>query len=300
MGLNITKGNETLDIKTIVLLIWGPPGQGKSSTGFTASKTICLDFDHGAHRSQFRGDTVRIESFQEVENPKAGDYDGYETIMVDTGGRCLDRFADLLMERNGKLRTASGGLTLAGFGALKAGFTGWVKRVCGFGKDIVFVCHEKEDRRGGDEVYLKPDIQGGSYGEVFKISDGIGYLNDAGAGRYLDFSPREFIIGKNPSQLPVLRVPNFNDDPHWLAGVISRCKEGMGQVAQIHAKARDAVGNFREELEYVKTATDANAILVDIKRKPEGVQVQCKHLLNDHIATIGVEWNGKKFAKVKK
>ena len=50
----------------------------------------------------------------------------------------------------------------------------------------------------------------------------------------------------------------------------------------------------------MKTATDANAILVDIKRKPEGVQVQCKHLLNDHIATIGVEWNGKKFAKVKK
>ena len=113
--MNITKGNETLDIKTIVLLIWGPPGQGKSSTGFTASKTICLDFDHGAHRSQFRGDTVRIESFQEVENPKAGDYDGYETIMVDTGGRCLDRFADLLMERNGKLRNASGRLPMAGF-----------------------------------------------------------------------------------------------------------------------------------------------------------------------------------------
>ena len=57
MTLKIVKASEPIKIKTINVLIYGQAGIGKTSTGFTSKNPLCLDFDKGSHRSQFRKDT---------------------------------------------------------------------------------------------------------------------------------------------------------------------------------------------------------------------------------------------------
>ena len=172
--LKIIRSDEPIEVKQLVTVIYGTPGLGKSTLGFSADKPILFDFDKGAHRAANRKDIVPVDDWREIKDVSADDLTEYETVVLDTAGRCLDFLTTDIIRRNAKMGYG-GALTLQGYGALKAEFTAWLKMVKSFGKDIVLISHSSEDKKG-DELIERLDIQGGSKGEIYKSADAMGRL----------------------------------------------------------------------------------------------------------------------------
>ena len=96
----ITKANEIKIPETVVGLIYGQPGVGKSSLALSMPKPLLIDTDNGIARVQaeHRCDTVQVESYQDVIDVLQEDLSDYESIVIDTFGNLvkfmLKHFAD--------------------------------------------------------------------------------------------------------------------------------------------------------------------------------------------------------------
>lgn len=227
--LKITKSSDPIEVKNIVVTISSLPGIGKTSTAFTASKPLLLDFDKGAYRAANRKDTVQMDSWSDVTGITADDLKTYDTVIVDTAGRALDCLTAQIIT-NPKMATRSGALSLQGYGELKAIFTTWAKLIRSFGKDVVLLCHADE-QKNGDDLIERLDIQGGSKNEIHKASDAMGRLYLRNGKRFLNFSPTDTAFGKNPAQLSALEVPDFAGGGDFLATVIKTIKTSLNKMS---------------------------------------------------------------------
>src|SRR6185436_10349945 len=187
--LKITKSSDPIVVKNIVLCVYGVPGLGKTSTGFTADGPLLLDFDHGAQRSRNRRDSVQIQSWSDVASMTQADLVAHKTLVVDTAGRGLDCLTADIIDADPKMGRG-GNLTLQGYGALKGQFVGWLRLVRSFGLDVVLLAHSDEQRKG-DELIERLDAQGGSKNEIYKCADVMGRLYLDKGKRILNFSPTD-------------------------------------------------------------------------------------------------------------
>lgn len=244
MALKITKASQPIIVQTITACLYAPPGLGKTSTAFTAEKPLLLDFDKGSYRSQYRKDVVEVASWSDVESITADDLAPYQTIIVDTVGRALDVLAADLMKKNAKFKGFGGQLSLQGFGAMKAAFSGWLNLLRSFGKDVILISHMDEQHKG-DETVERLDIQGGSKNEIYKAADVMGRLRIVDGRRVLDFNPSASGFGKNPAQLPLLTVPHFDTTPDFFAGVIEQIKSALNRQSEEAIQAQAELESMR-------------------------------------------------------
>jgi hypothetical protein len=144
---------------------------------------LLLDFDLGAHRAANRRDTLQIATWADVaELMESRDaLAPYSSLVVDTVGRCLDVITADIAATDPK-KAPGGNLSQQGWGVLKNRFRTWVSQVRALGKDMLLISHDKEDK-DGDTRIVRPDITGGSYGEVMKNADFVGYLYMSGKDR---------------------------------------------------------------------------------------------------------------------
>lgn len=298
MPLRITKSTDTIEVSQLTVVIYGTPGLGKSTLGFTAEKPLLLDFDKGAYRAGNRGDTVEVDSWADVMNITATDLAPYRTLVVDTAGRALDALtADIIATDPKKGR--GGALTLQGFGDLKARFIAWTKMVRGFGLDVVLVCHSDEQRQG-DEVIERLDIQGGSKNEIYKSADLMGRLSLVSGRRVLNFSPTDVSFGKNPAQLAPLDVPHFASDPHFLANVIQSTKDTLNRQSEAQKSAATLLADWKAKIEAGSTAEHFNNLLPQTQAADEIVRDNVKRLLVGAARKKGFTFDAKAGAFVAK
>ncbi len=275
MPLNITTGDTPIKVERANVLIYGPPGHGKTSLAFSAHEPLLLDFDNGSHRSAFRRDAVIVKHWSDTSALTAADLKPYRTVIVDTVGRALDRLTVMLQEDNPKLRTRHGGLTLQGYGELKGAFTTWIRSLQVMGKDVVMVAHDKEDKRG-DDVVLRADIQGGSYAEIFKLADAVGYLHIGDNNqRILNFNPSDYHTGKNPAGLGTVMVPDLHQEPEFLGTLIDSIKDGIGKIGAESQAIKKEVTKWRRKINKAGNAKALNALIdecKEIERRTVAVQ----------------------------
>lgn len=293
MALRIHKASDPIEITQAKVLIYGQPGIGKSSFGFTSEAPLLLDFDGGAHRSAFRQDIVPIGSWGEVATITAEDLKPYKTVVLDTVGRALDFLAAALIEDNPKFANKQGALSLQGFGALKSSFAGWLGRLNALGLDVVMIAHDKETTNERDVRIVRPDVTGGSYNEIFKLADSVGYMFADGKKRVLDFSPTENYVGKNPAQFELIQIPDYTQEPRFAAGLIADIKGALGKLSAEAQKVVAAVNAFRERMPEITTAEEMTALLAEVDKLEEPVKAMCKRVMLDRCAEIGVEYDKK-------
>jgi hypothetical protein len=279
-------------------MIYGSPGTGKTSLGFTADKALLLDFDGGAHRSGNRGDCVRIQSWSEMQAMTAEDLSGYKTIVVDTVGRALDFLSAQIIADEPKHGQRDGSLSLKGFGALKARFTAWVKYMRMMGVDVVLIAHSTE-KQHGDDVEERIDAQGGSKDEVYKCADIMGRLAIRGGKRVLLFSPTETAYGKNPAGFPALDVPDFAVQPDYLATIIADTKKHLNAMS---AESMEVQGLMDEWMGMfvALTVDEYNAMKDKIKGADPRIADNLKRLLVKCANEAGVVFDAKSKKFVKK
>lgn len=299
MPLKITKGSELIKVDNIKMLIYGQPGTGKTSTAFTADDVLLLDCDNGAYRSNFRKDAVEVNSWSDIASIAPADIADYKTIAVDTVGRLLDFLAVDIMQKNPKMGY-QGALTLQGYGQLKAQFNTWIKSLMTLSKDVVMIAHDKEEKRG-DLTAVRPDIQGGSYSEVFKIADSVGYMyiGDHPAegeltANVLDFNPTQSWEGKNVAKLQPIRVPKFDITPNFLASVITDIKDAINQHSVQGKMISDLVAKHKSDIDKASTVKALNKELGRYQGSIEDAKPSIKRILFNRSKALGYEYDADK------
>lgn len=294
MALKIHRASDPIEITQTKVLVYGQPGAGKSSLSFTTEKPLMLDFDGGAHRSAYRQDIVRIESWSDVTNITAEDLAPYKTLVLDTVGRALDFLAASLIASNPKLARSTGELSLQGYGALKGAFAQWIGRINTLGLDVFMIAHDKESTNERDIKIVRPDIIGGTYHEIFKLADAVGYLYIVdGKRRVLDFSPTENYVGKNPAQFEIIEVPHFSQSPHFSATLLADIKSALGNISAEGQKVVEAVNAFRTKLEAIEEPDALTAVLVDIAGMEEPLKAQARVVLDERRKALGLDFDKK-------
>lgn len=287
MPLNITRATDPITVDRISLVIYGPPGIGKTSLAFTAEDPLLLDFDAGSYRAANRKDVVRVGAWNDVAGITADDLASFKTIIMDTAGRALDVLAADIIRQNPK-HGRGGALTLQGYGELKARFIGFTKLLNSFGKDVVLISH-LDEQRNGDEVIERLDVQGGSKGEVYKTADAMGRLVMREGQRRLLFSPTDAAFGKNPGGFDPLTVPPMAtaEFATFLGDIIQQTKDRLNAMSEAQKEAAAEQSWLRSALE---TAEDADAINALIERSKAGGRATSA-MLHARAVQIGLEFD---------
>ena len=284
MALKITRAAEPITVDRLNVVIYAPPGIGKTSLAFTAEAPLLLDFDNGSHRAAGRKDVVRVENWSDVTGISADDLAPYKTIVIDTAGRALDAVTADIIKTDPKGHK-NGALTLPGYGTLKTRFTGFLKLMNSFGKDVVLIAH-MDEQRNGDDVIERLDVQGGSKGEIYKAADAMGRIVMENGKRWLKFSPGDAAFGKNPGQLEPLAIPH-NDAPEFdgfLARIIEQTKDKLNALSEEQKAAKTEQDWFRDALPKVDDAEGINGLIERAKKAGKA----CVMLLHARATEIGL------------
>ena len=298
MAATLIQDTEVIPVPALSMLIYGPPGAWKTSIAQTAEKPLTLDFDRGAHRAFNRRAVFRFDKFSDTATPEVvSQIQSHSTVVIDTIGRMLDMLSLEIIQSGAKMGTTGGGLSLQGFGTLKARFSSWVSGLRLAGKDLVFLCHEREEK-DGELRYMRPDIQGGSYQEVMKFTDLVGYLQVDGRGvRSLDFNPSDRHLGKNAAGWEAITVPSLKERPAFLAELLADAKRIIGKTAVASAQAAKTVDSWSEKIDGAVELTEFDSLVSEINEaglgKSETSQIK-KQIL------AAAESKGMKFDKATK
>lgn len=213
----IKKANELTIQNKIKALIYGQPGMGKTTIALSAPKPLLFDFDNGVHRVNFAHldgvDTVQISSYQDFTDVlETEDLTAYETLVIDTGGKCLDFMSEHIIKNNPKMGRGNGALTLQGYGERKGLFSALVKKITIMGKHVIFVAHRDTKTEGDDTRYV-PQFGGSSYDSLVTELDLVGYMEANGRERTITFDPTSRNDGKNTCNLPsIMKIPVIVDE----------------------------------------------------------------------------------------
>jgi hypothetical protein len=292
--MKIIKATEAIPIERPVFLIYGQPGIGKTTLGYSAPRPLLLDFDAGAHRAANRGDTLAVTAWADITDLMASDVlAAYDTLVLDTVGRCLDLLTVDILDSQPKLGR-DGNLTQQGWGVLKTRFRTWLAQLRTLGKHVLLLAHEREDK-DGDLRIARPDIVGGSYGEVLKIADFVGYLYLSGRQRLLDFNPTDRWVGKNPAAWRPVALPPAEKARDLVTALLAEARDALGRASAAHVDAQRQVEAFRAAIEACTTAEACTAALADIQQAPPAVAAQLKKLLWARAKALGLRYQGKRF-----
>lgn len=285
--LKIIKQDDTITVSALVATLYAPPGLGKTSLAYSANKPLLIDFDRGAHRAVGRKDTVQVESWSELEAMTQADLEPYQTLVIDTVGRCLDYLSAYIVKTNPKLGTVAGGLTLQGYGELKSRFARWVSTVRTYGLDLVLIAHSDEQHKG-DDIIERIDAQGGSKQEIYKISDLMGKLKMIPGQRFpsLTFSPSDTAFGKDPAQIGVVQIPNLEAEPDFLGKLMGRVRDHLNSMSKEQQERQESIAQWQEAADSADTVVDMNTLLGQVIKAKATIKTIAKRIVHDRATKL--------------
>ena len=311
MGTLIKRPSELKAKKTIAVLIYGQPGAGKTTLGESAPNAVLFDYDQGAYRTNgaHQVPTFSPESWEQtdqaIEEIKA-EMPECETIVIDTVGKMLDYMAEYITRTDPKKKKLDGSLSLPGYGTRKQMFIDFIHRMQMLGKNVVFIAHEKEEKRG-EETVKRPEIGGSSANDLIKELDLVGYVQMIGSERTISFNPTESFYAKNTCNLePYMKLPVTVDrnglavgNNDFMARIIARFQGTQESKMRLTADFDRLVSDINERVEACESADDLNTLAAEFGA-PEFVHIYNSKLLagqalRDRAAALGAKWN-----KVKK
>lgn len=291
MAATLINETELIEVSNPPVLIYGQPGAGKTSLAQSAGNSLTLDFDGGAHRSQFRRKVLRFDSWDDVvEVDRRGlkdrqgnlvvlpHFGNFDVLALDTIGTLLKYASRSIIADNPKMGNRSGGLSQNGWGVLKDTFDAWIANLRAAGKQVVMIAHEKEEKEG-DGKTKRPDISGGSYAIAMNNADIVGYLSYRGDRRWLAWDPTDAYFAKNGARLRSGPVPSLTDEPDFLSKVLAEAKANLGATAAASAAVAQAVGEWQTWLDSDPTLDDVHSRLPKLGELTNGTKRQVWHIV---------------------
>lgn len=248
-----------------------------TTLALSAPSPLLFDFDGGINRVNyaFTKDTVQINSYQEcLDVLNKEDLSPYETIVIDTGGKCLDKMAEYIIHNNPKMGKANGSLTLQGYGTRKIEFSALCKLIASKGKHVLFVAHRQTEKEGDDYRYV-PLFGGSNYDSLVTDLDLVGYMEANGRKRTITFDPTSRNDGKNTCNMPdVMEVPTIVDEKGNPIGendfitkkVIEPYINRLKERQKIGEEYQRLIEEIKEQIEVITDAASANDFISRIDK----------------------------------
>lgn len=245
----------------LAAMIYGQPGSGKSTLACSAPAAVLFDTDGGVNRinGAHQVPTLQVSKWEEIvaAMEEVKNTPEIKSIIIDTVGKMLAYMEEYI------IRTATGKrievnrnntLSLKGFGVRKQMFNDFVKRATLMGKNVIFVAHDREDKRG-EEIIVRPDVGGSSLGDLLKELDLVGYMEMNGSNRTISFTPTDKFYAKNACDMPgVINIPVLIDADK---NIIAQNDFLVKVINNYHHRITENIENNRR-LERLKEEIDMN------------------------------------------
>ena len=271
--MGIIKRPSELSVKdTLSVLIYGQPGIGKTTFGVSAPNAVLFDYDGGVQRINGAHQVSTLqptswedtnEALREIQN----EMPEVQTIVIDTVGKMLDFMSAYIIKNDPKMAMRDGSLSLKGYGVRKTMFVNFIKQLAIMGKNVIFVAHEREERRG-EETFKRPEIGGSSANDLIKELDLVGYMYAVGKERIITFDPAEYYYAKNTCNLPAaIKLPVVVDEQGK-----GSTNKAMTEIVKSYKGAQEKRQETTAEYETLLDIIDANvAAAVDVETLNEAM-----------------------------
>jgi len=306
-GFKIVRADEPIKERPLVITVFGQPGIGKTSLGFTMPAPVLhLDFDRGFTRAvqSCRPDSAQIDNFGAFYAYfQSGEFETYiaqqgvKSVIVDTAGAMLEDFcAPYLVTVDRKNGNASGGLSLAGWGALSILANNIKNRLQSLGVHIMFVAHSKDQ---GEDAICRMDlaVKGGSSDIITRVSDQIGFVYAEGKARMLDFTPCQTHLGKDTARLGKVAIPDADSDSFqgFMAGIVQKANDRMFALSQAQLDAKAKIAELKEALQKCAKPADFEKFSKLLEKEGQTIKLQLRTAFTERMAAAGVSFKDKKF-----
>lgn len=256
----------------IVAMIYGQPGCGKSTLACSAPNAVMIDTDGGVMRinGAHQIPTLQVTRWEEITEAinEVRQTKEIESVVIDTVGKMLSFMEDYIKRTASGKRTElnfDGSLSLKGYGKRKQMFIDFINGLTILGKNVIFVGHDKEEKRGDDTV-IRPEVGGSSTNDLMKELDLVGYMEMNGNTRTISFMPTSRYYAKNTCDMPgVIPIPVLINDRkeivgenNFFGGVIANYRNRISTNIANNQKLESLKELIFANLEDVKTAEDAN------------------------------------------
>lgn len=256
----------------IVAMIYGSPGSGKSTLACSAPNSVLIDTDGGVMRinGAHQVPTLQVTKWEEIVEAmnEVRNEPEIKSVVIDTVGKMLNYMEEYIKRTSSGRRlevNRDGTLSLKGYGVRKNMFIDFIKGITTLGKNVIFVAHDKEDKRG-DEIIIRPEVGGSSTNDLMKELDLVGYMEMNGNARTISFTPTDRFYAKNTCNMPgVISLPVLIDDSGNIVGennffgkVIDNYHARINMNIENNRKLEELTELIKANAEEIKNAEDAN------------------------------------------
>lgn len=293
--------------KNFSMIIYGPPGVGKSTLALSAPDPVLIDFDGGIARvkAYHRKTTIQCQNYEEVLKDLNSDaVRNCKTIIVDTGGSFITYLQDWAMRTNPAVnKTKSGTISIKGFGAVKQEFLHFSNLVRDtMHKNVIYVFHSQEqaDKDGNPQQRLL--CEGAAKNIVWQPCDFGGYVSMIGDRRTIAFSPTQEYFAKGCfgidgiRQVPSLTAKAKND---FIARIFEEARANITKENEVFAPQLEEyeytmsqVRAIVDGINSAETATEAAKTISEFKHIMTSKQ-EARAILAEKITTMGLRWDSK-------
>lgn len=272
----IKNPSEIEEKKNLVMMVYGEPGQGKTTLALSAPSPVLIDTDGGVGRTlaAHRCPTVQVKSWEDVNGALNEIAEApFKTIVVDTVGKLLDFMGEYIIRNDPKMRKRDGSLSLQGYGQRKTMFRDFVKRCMMMGRNVVFVAHASEEKVGDDYV-VRPIVGGSSMNDIMGELDLLGLLvnfggkrlllwgNDGTSGFAKSFYSKNTCFLPNCMEIPVVAdmygsiiAPN-----QFLADVIGMYEDSQAKKETVNQEYGKLIADTTQRINAAKSVKDLNTL----------------------------------------
>ena len=304
--MTLIKKPSEIEIKqTLSALIYGQPGIGKTTLGCSAPNAVLFDYDGGVQRinGAHQVPTVQITGWEETADALKEIEDTMpecRTIVIDTVGKMLDYMSASIIRNDPKMAQRDGSLSLKGYGVRKNMFVNFLRQVSLMGRNVIFIAHEKEERRG-DETVKRPEVGGSSANDLVKELDLVGYMQAISKERTITFDPNESYYAKNTCNLPpLIKIPvvvdekgNATGENKFFASVIEAYKRSQERKKAATSEYEDLMEFIRGAVDEADTVDSINALVEKLPTLQHvfNSKLLASKMLNDKAAKMGLKFN---------
>lgn len=249
--MQITKTTDAAAKPSLVMLVYGNGGVGKTTFASTAPKPLLVDCENGAKYFGLRGiemDVAKISKWEDMQGlhdvARSGDY---ETIIIDPIGELMEKLKIYMVSlKNPKNVMPDGSPTMAGWGWLKDAMKSMLKQLRDTGVNILLVAHVEEKDVEGTLV-KRPKILTKISEDLIAFVDVVGYMQAVTVSvddqpqtkRIIRVQPSETYEAKDrTNQLGAIIPPNFSEILEATAGT-KTFKWSKGSIKETPEKSEE-------------------------------------------------------------
>lgn len=288
--MKIVKSTDPQSKPSIVMIVYGNGGVGKTTFSSTAPKPLLVDCENGSKYFGLRGiemDVAKVNTWSDMEGlfdiAKSGEY---ETIILDPIGELMEKLKRFMISKGDKkLVMADGSPTIAGWGWLKDTMRSTIKILRDSNINLLIVAHV-EEKQDEQTLVKRPLLMTKLSDEIINMVDIVGYMtviNDPENGEkrviMVDPSSEKYIAKDRTGQLGKLIPPNFTD-------IIDAC-QGTKTFKWSNGNAKNAKVSDEKSVdpsEEAPSKKDAvKSKLAKTKKKTPKAEVESDTVANDEV-----------------